>query len=105
MNTGWSGGGYGVGKRMKLSYTRAMVDAIHAGVLDGVETVTDPIFGVAIPKAVPGVPSEVLIPKATWQDATAYDATAQKLAHLFKDNFKKFEAGASAETRQAGPLI
>ena len=66
INTGWTGGPYGVGNRMKLSYTRAMITAALEGKLDGVETVTDPIFGVAIPKEVPGVPGEVLIPRNTW---------------------------------------
>src|SRR5205085_5518460 len=77
VNTGWTGGAYGVGKRMHLPYTRAMVDQALAGALDGVETVIDPIFGVAIPQHVPGVPNEVLNPRDTWADKAAYDAQAK----------------------------
>ena len=105
INTGWSGGPFGVGKRMKLSYTRAMVDAVHSGALENIETSIDPIFGVAIPKEVPGVPSEVLMPKATWRDEAKYDETARKLAYLFKENFKIYEEHCSEETTNAGPKI
>jgi len=105
VNTGWSGGPFGVGARMKLSYTRAMVDAIHSGALRDVETTEDPIFGVAIPNQVPGVPSEVLSPKSTWSSPADYDATARKLAFLFKDNFTKYEDHCSEATRSAGPRI
>ena len=90
---------------MKLSYTRAMVDAIHSGALRDVETTEDPIFGVAIPNQVPGVPSEVLSPKSTWSSPADYDATARKLAFLFKDNFTKYEDHCSEATRSAGPRI
>jgi phosphoenolpyruvate carboxykinase (ATP) len=103
VNTGWSGGSYGTGSRMKLSLTRAIVDAIHTGTLSDVPTKPDPIFGVGIPTAVPNVDAHVLQPRATWKDGSAYDATAKKLAHLFVDNFKKYEAGASAEIRAAAP--
>ncbi|MFL5328424.1 MAG: phosphoenolpyruvate carboxykinase (ATP) [Gemmataceae bacterium] len=103
VNTGWSGGGYGIGKRMKLSITRTIVDAIHSGTLADVPTTPDPVFGVGIPKTCPGVPDNVLVPKSTWPDPAAYDAAAKKLAGLFTDNFKKYEAGASAEIRAAGP--
>jgi phosphoenolpyruvate carboxykinase (ATP) len=103
VNTGWSGGPYGVGSRMKLSYTRAIVDAIHAGALDNVATIEDPIFGVAVPTACPNVPAEVLIPRNTWKDQGAYDRTATKLAQLFRENFRKYEQGASAEVKAAGP--
>ncbi|MDC3379562.1 phosphoenolpyruvate carboxykinase (ATP), partial [Planctomycetota bacterium] len=82
VNTGWSGGGFGVGKRMKLSYTRAIVDAIHDGSLRTVDTVTDPIFGLAVPTECGGVPTEILQPKNTWSDGAAYDAKAKKLAAL-----------------------
>ena len=105
VNTGWSGGPFGVGKRMKLSFTRAIVDAIHSGELRDVPTVEDPIFGVAIPKQVPGVPSEVLLPRDTWKDPKAFDATASKLARLFSDNFSAYEKGASEEIRKAGPRL
>jgi phosphoenolpyruvate carboxykinase (ATP) len=105
VNTGWSGGPYGVGKRFKLAYTRAIIDAIHDGSLAQQETSRDPIFGFEIPKACAGVPSEILDPKATWSNPADYDQTAQKLAHLFQENFKKFEEGASAEIRAAGPSV
>jgi len=105
VNTGWSGGPYGVGSRMKLGYTRAIIDAIHSGDLEKVETVEDPLFGLAVPTRVPGVPSEILIPRNTWKSAADYDEAARKLAFLFKENFKKYESGAGAEVRAAGPRI
>ena len=104
VNTGWSGGPYGVGSRFKLKYTRAIIDAIHDGSLAAEESYKDPVFGVAIPKACANVPSELLDPKKTWADAAEFDKTAQKLANLFHDNFKKFEDGASEEIRNAGPV-
>lgn len=103
VNTGWSGGSYGVGKRLKLALTRRMIDAIHGGKLADAATNQDPVFGVRIPKECPGVPSEVLTPRLTWQDKQAYDTTASKLAGLFRENFKKYEANTSGEIRAAGP--
>ena len=105
VNTGWTGGPYGVGARMSLPHTRAIIDAIHSGALDDVETVEDPIFGVAVPTKCPGVPSEVLIPKSTWRDGAKYDETARKLASLFKKNFEKYEDQASEAIRGAGPRL
>jgi phosphoenolpyruvate carboxykinase (ATP) len=105
VNTGWSGGAFGVGKRMKLAYTRAIVDAIHAGALDKVPTVNDEIFGVAVPTSCPGVPSEILAPRNTWSDKKAYEDTARKLAFLFRENFKKYEDAASEQIRSAGPRV
>lgn len=105
INTGWSGGTYGVGSRMKLKFTRRMVDAVHSGELAGAETVTDPVFGLAVPTSCPGVPTELLVPRNTWANATEYDATAQKLASLFIQNFKTYEGGASEAVRQAGPKL
>ncbi len=102
VNTGWSGGAYGTGKRMKLSYTRAMIDAALSGKLDGVETRTDAVFGLAVPTAIPMVPSEVLDPRGTWQDGSAYDEQAKKLADMFRKNFEKFPT-ASAPIKDAGP--
>ena len=102
LNTGWSGGPFGVGKRMKLGYTRAMVHAALDGKLDGIATRTDPVFGLAIPQSVPGVPNEVLDPRGTWSDASAYDTQAKKLAEMFRKNFEKF--GSVAESiKAAGP--
>ncbi|ASK62900.1 phosphoenolpyruvate carboxykinase (ATP) [Virgibacillus phasianinus] len=102
VNTGWTGGSYGVGNRMKLSYTRAMIHAALEGELNTVETTKDDIFGLVTPMHVPGVPDEVLIPKSTWEDKDAYDTEAKKLAIKFHENFKKFTQ-ADKETLQAGP--
>ncbi|HLQ44527.1 MAG TPA: phosphoenolpyruvate carboxykinase (ATP), partial [Planctomycetaceae bacterium] len=93
VNTGWSGGPYGVGSRMKLSFTRAIIDAIHMGQLNDVPTTTDPIFGLHVVTSCPNVPAEILNPRQTWSDPAAYDATAKKLAGLFADNYAQFEAG------------
>jgi phosphoenolpyruvate carboxykinase (ATP) len=103
VNTGWSGGAYGTGSRMKLSHTRAMVRAALAGKLHGVETNVDPIFGLHLPTSVDGVPSEVLNPRTTWKDAAAYDAQAKKLAGMFRENIKKFGDAVSPATLGAGP--
>jgi phosphoenolpyruvate carboxykinase (ATP) len=102
INTGWSGGAYGVGSRIKIKYTRAMVSAALNGTLDGLKFTPDPIFKVLIPESVPGVPSEILNPKNTWIDPVAYDRQAQKLAELFIENFKKFESD-HPEIVAAGP--
>ncbi|MBS1902690.1 MAG: phosphoenolpyruvate carboxykinase (ATP) [Bacteroidetes bacterium] len=103
VNTGWTGGPYGIGKRMHLPYTRAMVNAALEGKLDGVDTMMDPIFGLHIPKSVPGVPNEILNPRDTWEDKSAYDRDAKDLAVKFVENFKKFEAGTPDEIKNAGP--
>ena len=104
VNTGWTGGAYGVGSRIKLKFTRAIIDAIHHGSFEGVATETDPDFGFAIPLQCPGVPSEILIPRNTWEDKVAYDATKAKLVGLFSDNFRKFEVGVNQEIVEAGPV-
>ena len=104
VNTGWSGGPYGVGKRMKISYTRAMVRAAIEGKLNDVPTQSDPVFGLAVPTAVPDVPSQVLMPRSTWADAAAYDKRAAELAARFHENFKRFEADASDGVKAAGPI-
>lgn len=105
VNTGWSGGPYGVGKRMKIAYTRAMVNAALNGQFDNIEYVADPIFGVEVPTSCPNVPANVLQPKNTWSDPAAYDAQAQKLAQMFKENFTQFADKASAEIKAAGPNV
>jgi phosphoenolpyruvate carboxykinase (ATP) len=105
VNTGWSGGGHGVGKRIRLAHTRAILDAIHGGSLGGVETKQDPVFGFAVPTSCPCVPAEILWPRDAWADKTAYDAAAKKLAGLFTENFKKYEAGVGAEVRAAAPTV
>ncbi|GIV62475.1 MAG: phosphoenolpyruvate carboxykinase [ATP] 2 [Rhodothermaceae bacterium] len=105
INTGLTGGPYGTGTRMKLSYTRAIIDAIHDGTLAGVPIATDPIFGVEIPTMCPGVPPEILVPRNTWADKDAYDRTARKLAELFAKNFEQFRDKCSDEVIQAGPRL
>jgi phosphoenolpyruvate carboxykinase (ATP) len=102
INTGWSGGPYGTGKRIKLEYTRAIVHAALAGELDTVETKMDPIFGLAVPAEIKGVPARVLSPRWTWSDPAAYDAQAKKLAGMFRENFEKF-GNVDAVTKNAGP--
>jgi phosphoenolpyruvate carboxykinase (ATP) len=101
VNTGWFGGPYGVGSRMKLPYTRAMVNAAIEGALANVEFEADPAFGLTIPKSVPGVPSEFLHPRDAWKDKAAYDKTAADLAGRFAKNFEKFDVPANI--RAAGP--
>ena len=103
VNTGWSGGPYGVGERIELSHTREMVRAAIAGELEGVATHADPIFGLNMPASVPGVPDGILDPRETWPDKRAYDENARKLAGLFKENFEKFEGEVAEGVRQAGP--
>ena len=105
VNTGWTGGAYGVGSRMKLGYTRSMVDAALSGHLANAEFVTDPVFGFAVPTEVPGVPSEVLQPRTTWADPNAYDVQATALAKMFRDNFGQYVDRVSEDIRNAGPQI
>lgn len=104
VNTGWTGGPYGEGERMNLNYTRAMVKAILTGALDEVRYEEDPVFGLAIPKTCPDVPDAVLNPRATWDDAEAYDRKAKQLAGLFHDNFRQF-SDVDEAVRQAGPRV
>jgi phosphoenolpyruvate carboxykinase (ATP) len=103
LNTGWTGGPYGVGQRMKLGFTRRMVTAALTGELDHVETWTDPIFGLAVPAHIEGVPERVLHPRETWANAADYDAQAGKLADMFADNFKKYESEVGEAVKAAGP--
>lgn len=105
VNTGWSGGPYGTGARMKLAYTRAMVQAALSGALKGVPTRQHPVFNVAMPTACPGVPADVLDPKSTWADAEAYDRQAAKLARMFGDNFAQFASSVPEAVRAAGPNL
>jgi phosphoenolpyruvate carboxykinase (ATP) len=101
VNTGWTGGAYGVGKRMSLPYTRAMVHALLEGKLNSVQFVTEPSFGLSIPTSCPDVPAELLNPRNAWKDKAAYDQMAAKLSGLFTKNFEKFEV--SDRIRSAGP--
>jgi len=103
LNTGWTGGPYGTGQRMKLSHTRRMVTAALNGELDQVETWTDPIFGLSVPTRIEGVPDKVLRPRETWQSPADYDAQAGRLADMFAENFKKYESGVSEDVKAAGP--
>ena len=105
VNTGWSGGPYGVGKRMKINHTRAMIRAILNGSLAQVETQPDPIFGVGVPVSCPDVPNEVLQPRNTWEDKDAYDRQAKDLARRFNENFRKYEAGVSEAVRAVAPNV
>lgn len=104
VNTGWTGGPYGVGSRIKIKYTRAMVDALLNGSLDEVDFDTDPVFGVRIPRNCPGVPAEVLQPRNTWPHPQDYDAQAKKLAEMFIQNFAQFAEAVPEEVLRAGPL-
>ena len=103
VNTGWTGGPFGVGSRMKIAHTRAMINAALSGALDHVGYDRDPVFNLDVPTSCPNVPSEVLRPRSTWKDAAAYDAQARKLAQMFAENFKAFEATAAADVKAAGP--
>ena len=104
VNTGWTGGPFGVGRRMDLDHTRAMVRAATSGELDDVETKRHPIFNLEIPVTCPGVPDGVLDPQSTWSDEDAYEKQARQLAQMFVDNFKKFEGDVPAEVVDAGPI-
>ncbi|MCL2120299.1 MAG: phosphoenolpyruvate carboxykinase (ATP) [Planctomycetaceae bacterium] len=103
VNTGWSGGSYGVGKRLSIKHTRAIIDAIHSGELSSSPMVHDEIFNLVVPTTCANVPNEVLIPKNLWKDKAAFDATAKKLAGLFRKNFAKYEDVASDVIKNAGP--
>ena len=105
INTGWSGGKYGVGKRMSLKITRKILDEIHSGRLDNTPTKTLPVFGLNVPESVPGVPNEVIWPKDSWSNKEDYDITLHKLAKSFIENFKKYESGSAPEIKAAGPKL
>jgi phosphoenolpyruvate carboxykinase (ATP) len=104
LNTGWTAGPYGVGHRMKLSHTRALVNAALSGALDEVPLRRDPVFGIAVPTSAPGVPSEILDPRSTWSDPAAYDKQASALAAMFHENFTRFAANVSEAIRAGGPV-
>jgi phosphoenolpyruvate carboxykinase (ATP) len=105
VNTGWSGGPYGVGARMKIAHTRAMIHAALSGALDDVGYERDAIFNLDVPTSCPGVPAGVLKPRGTWRDGSAYDAQAKKLARMFIENFKAYEDEVEPEVRAAGPRM
>jgi phosphoenolpyruvate carboxykinase (ATP) len=105
VNTGWTGGPHGVGSRISLKYTRAIIDAIHDGSLDNVRFEEDPLFGLAVPTSCPNVPAEILWPKNTWEDQAAFDKQARKLAELFIKNFEQYKEGSSQAIIDAGPHL
>jgi len=105
VNTGWTGGPYGTGSRMKLAHTRAMLRAALSGTLDRGKFTKDPVFGFEVPASVPDVPDGVLSPRATWPDPTAYDAQARKLATMFRENFEQYRAEVPADVAAAGPVV
>ena len=105
VNTGWTGGPYGTGERMRIDHTRVMVRAALSGALARVEYDTDPVFGVEVPRSVPGVPDDVLRPRDTWADPAAYDAKANELAAMFTENFAAYSDGVDDDVRDAGPRV
>jgi len=105
VNTGWTGGPHGVGSRMKIAYTRAMVRAALSGQLDTVSYQRHPVFNIDVPTSCPEVPASVLDPRGTWSDKAAYDAQAAKLAAMFVENFKTNFADADATVAAAGPVV
>ena len=104
INTGWTGGAYGVGERMDINHTRAMLDAALSGELDQVPMREDPVFRLQVPESCPGVPDQVLRPENTWSDPVEYRAKANELARYFQENFEQFEGLVEAEVREAGPV-
>ncbi len=105
VNTGWTGGPFGIGKRISIKYTRALLNSALEGKLDGIPYETDPVFGLQIPASCPDVPSEILMPRNTWKDKNTYDTQAKKLAALFKENFKEYESHVSPDILAAGPKV
>ena len=103
VNTGWTGGPAGAGHRMPIALTRAMIDAALSGALDAVPVSHDPVFGLAVPVSCPGVAPAVLDPGSTWQDRSAYDEQARRLAGMFRENFEAFAADVAPEVAAAGP--
>ena len=104
INTGWTGGPHGIGRRISLGHTRRMVRAAVAGELEAAMAEVGPVFGLAVPKQVAGVPGELLTPRRTWSDRAAYDERARRLAEMFRENFEKFADGVAPEVAAAGPL-
>ena len=103
VNTGWTGGPFGVGSRMKLEHTRRMLDAVLTSQLDNIDTEPDPVFGLNIPVHIPGVPTDILNPRSTWADPHEYDSRSAELVTMFRRNFDRYADHASDEIRAAGP--
>ncbi len=104
INTGWTGGAYGTGKRIPLAFTRAMVKAVLNNQLSDAGYYTDPVFGMRVPVSCPGVPTELMNPRNTWKDKAAYDAAAHRLAAQFIANFEKYAGAVDGEIMNAAPL-
>jgi phosphoenolpyruvate carboxykinase (ATP) len=105
INTGWSGGAYGTGQRMKIGYTRAMISAVMQGKLQQANTMQHPVFGMHIPLQCAHVPDEVMLPWTTWKSREEYDEQANKLAERFINNFAQYEAGVDEKIRNAAPVV
>jgi phosphoenolpyruvate carboxykinase (ATP) len=105
VNTGWTGGAYPAGERIRIAYSRALVQAATSGALADVSFTQDPVFGFDVPRHCPDVPDEVLQPRGTWSDSSAYDGKAEELAKLFAANFAEYADHAAPEVRAAGPLV
>jgi phosphoenolpyruvate carboxykinase (ATP) len=103
VNTGWTGGPYGTGRRMRIDVSRAVVAAALSGALEGVSFTPDPVFKILVPDDCPGVPAELLRPRQTWADQAAYDARARHLANLFVENFEQYAVAAAPEVRAGAP--
>jgi phosphoenolpyruvate carboxykinase (ATP) len=105
LNTGWTGGRFGIGQRMPIKATRALLDAALAGELASQPMRTDPLFGFQVPLALPGVDAKILNPRETWADKAAYDAQARALVDMFRTNFEKFEKHVDADVLSAAPML
>lgn len=103
VNTGWTGGKYGIGKRISIQATRNIINAIHDGSLAKAEYKTLPIFNLQYPSSLPGVDSKILNPRDSWSNQAEYDESLEKVASMFKDNFKKFDKDASEQVKSGGP--
>jgi phosphoenolpyruvate carboxykinase (ATP) len=104
VNTGWTGGKYGVGQRVPLKFTRALLNAALSGKLKDASFRRDPLFGFEVPLDVEGVPPHLLDPRRTWQDKLSYDAQARQLVGMFAENFREFESDVDSDVRSAGPI-
>ncbi|MDD5206481.1 MAG: phosphoenolpyruvate carboxykinase (ATP), partial [Desulfobacterales bacterium] len=105
VNTGWTGGAYGTGSRMKIEFTRALLNAALSGSLKKVATRTDPVFGFEVPRECPGVPADILEPGRTWSSQSEYDVQARKLAAMFHENFEQFREPSTKDVEAAGPRV
>ena len=105
VNTGWAGGRYGVGSRIKLRYTRAILDAIHSGALEDVETASTPVFGLHVPTTCPGVPETLLDPSSSWADKAEFDSTLRHLGSIYSSNFERYADGGGFVAKELADAI